>query len=230
MAGAFAERRIAGVQHGGARFHGLEETHGGQTRSGMAVQVDRDADGGAQGCYQFEGGVGREQTGHILDAKGIAAQCFQFTGQQDELRNVMHRTGGIADTAFGMFTGFFHRFNRDAQVAHVVHRIKNAEHIHPVVGRFGNECTHHVIGIVAVAEQILSAQQHLDAAVRQSLAQFSEAFPRVFFQKSHAGIESRAAPCFQRPEANAIQLGTDGQHVVGAHARCDDGLMAVTQD
>ena len=166
MAGAFAERRVAGIQHRGARLHCLEETHGRQTRGGVAVQVDRQTDCGAQRLDQVRGSVRREQAGHVLDADGIAAHGLQFAGQFDELGNAVYRAGGVADAAFGMLAGLFYRLDGDAHVAQVVHRIENAEHVDAVVRSLADKRAHHVIGIMPVAEQVLTAQQHLDAAVR----------------------------------------------------------------
>jgi len=45
---------------------------------------------------------------------------------------------------------------------------------------------------MAIAEQILAAQQHLDTAVGQCLAKFPQTFPRIFFQEAHAA--SKVAP------------------------------------
>ncbi len=63
-----------------------------------------------------------------------------------------------------------------------------------------------------------------------ALAQFAQAFPRVFAQKAHAGIEGGAAPGFQRPETDLVELGADRQHVGGLHAGGDERLVAVAQD
>jgi hypothetical protein len=54
---------------------------------------------------QFEGGVGGEQPGHVLDGDGVATHLRHAAGELDEVRDVMHRAGGIADRAFGMLAG-----------------------------------------------------------------------------------------------------------------------------
>jgi hypothetical protein len=48
-------------------------------------------------------------------------------------------------------------------------------------------------------------------------------------QEAHAGVEGGAAPGFERPETHVIELAADRQHVFGAHAGCDQGLMSVAQ-
>ena len=112
---------------------------------------------------QFRSGVGREQAGHIFDGHGVATHGFEFFGQGHEMRNVVHRAGGVANRAFGMLAGFFHGFNRDAQVAQIVHGIEDAEHVDTVIGGFLDEGAYHIVGVMAIAEQILTAQQHLNA-------------------------------------------------------------------
>ena len=169
-------------------------------------------------------------TRHVLDGDGVAAHGFHFFCQADKVRYVMHRAGSIAEGAFGVLASLFYRLDGNAQVAQVIHGIENAEYIDAVVGGFPHEGAHHVIGVMAIAQQILSAQQHLDAAVRQCLSQVFQAFPRIFLEIAYAGIERGAAPGLQRPEANVIESGTNRQHVVRAHAGGNKGLMSVTQN
>ncbi len=140
----------------------------------------------------------------------------------------MYRAGGIADSAFGMLADFFYRFYRDADITHIVQRVENTEYVHAVVGRGFDERAYHVVRIMTVAQQVLSAQQHLDAAVRQCLTQFFQAFPGVFFQVAHAGVKSRATPRLYRPEAYVVQFCADGQHVFSTHPRGNYGLMTIT--
>ena len=194
----------------------------------MAVQVDGQGNGGFQRLYQFARVVGRQQTRHVLDRQRVAAHGFQFFGHLHEIGNVMHRAGGVADGTLGCLAGLFDRIDGNLQIAQVVHGVENAEHIHAVVSGFLYECAYHVVGIVTVAEQVLPAQQHLDAGVGQCLAQALEAIPRVFAQETHAGVERGATPGFERPETDIVEFLADRQHVLGAHTGCDQGLVAVT--
>jgi len=60
----------------------------------MAMHMDRQADGCTHRLDQFGGRIRRQQTGHILDADGVATHCFQFAGQFDKLGDAVHRAGG----------------------------------------------------------------------------------------------------------------------------------------
>jgi len=222
VTGAFGKRADAGVDDAGARLHGLQVRHVRQPRGGVAVGMDGQVGGGADLVYQFECGIRREQARHVLDRDGVAAHLRQSLGEADEVRDVVHRAGGVAERAFGMLAGGFDRFDRDLEIAQIVHRVEHAEDIDAVVGGLLHEGPHHIVGVIAVAQQVLPAQQHLDARIRQCLAQFAQTFPRVFAQETHAGVEGGAAPGLERPEADRIELAADRQHVLRAHAGGDE--------
>ena len=83
---------------------------------------------------------------------------------------------------------------------------------------------------MAIAEQILPAQQHLQAAVGERAPQLREALPRIFAQKAHASVEGRAAPDLERPKPGGVERAANRQHILGFHARGDERLVAVAQD
>ena len=68
MAIGHAHRRNGAVEVVDARLHRLEIGGGGQSGGGVAVQVNGDGDRLLQAADQFEGRVGGEQAGHVLDA------------------------------------------------------------------------------------------------------------------------------------------------------------------
>ncbi len=142
----------------------------------------------------------------------------------------MHRAGGIGDGALGVLAGRLDCFDGDLEVAHVVHGIKDAEYVNTVFGSLGNKGANHVVAVVTVAKQVLATQQHLQAGVRQRLAQGAQTLPGIFFQKAHAGVKGRAAPDFQRPVADLIQLVADRQHVFGTQTGRQQRLVGVAQD
>jgi hypothetical protein len=155
---------------------------------------------------------------------------FQLLGLGHERLDGVHRAGGVGDGALGVLAGRFDRFDGHAQVTHVVHGVEDAEHVDAVYRCLGHERFDHVVAVMAIAQQVLPAQQHLQAGVGQRGAQLAQALPRVFFQEAHAGVEGRAAPDFQRPVADFVELVADRQHVVGAHAGSQQRLVGVTQD
>ncbi|PVI31763.1 hypothetical protein C4874_24275, partial [Salmonella enterica subsp. enterica serovar Carrau] len=73
-----------------------------------------------------------------------------------------------------------HRLQGGFHIARVVHGIKHAEHVHAVFHRAFDKTLHHVIGVVAVAEQVLATQQHLQRGFGHGFFEFAQAQPRVF--------------------------------------------------
>ncbi|MNQ73741.1 hypothetical protein D3C85_884840 [compost metagenome] len=185
---------------------------------------------GFQSLDQFASGVWGQQTGHVLDRHRVATHGFHLLGLVHERLDGVHRAGGVGDGALGVFAGGFHRFDGHAQVTHVVHGVEDTEHVDAVDRGLGDEGFDHVVAVVAVAQQVLAAQQHLQAGVRQRGAQLAQTLPRVFFQETYAGVEGRAAPALQRPVADFVELVADRQHVFGAHAGGEQRLVGVAQD
>ncbi len=73
----------------------------------------------------------------------------------------MHGTDGVGDGALGVLAHRQGGLDGGFQVAHVVHGIEDAEHVHAVGGGPLDEFLHHIVRVVPVTEQVLAAQQHL---------------------------------------------------------------------
>jgi len=230
VAGAPGEAGDGRVDMVGTVFDGLELAHRGQAGGVMGVDEDRQVLLGLQRLDQLAGGVWGQQAGHVLDRDRIATHGFQLLGLRHERVDGVHRARGVSDGALSMFAGGFYGFDGHAQVTHIVHRIEDTEHIDAIHCCLGDEGFHHIVAVMAVAQQVLTTQQHLQAGVRQRGAQFAQALPRVFFQKAYAGVEGRAAPDFQGPVADFVELVADRQHVVGTHAGRQQRLVGVAQD
>ncbi|AGS65170.1 hypothetical protein I137_00265 [Salmonella enterica subsp. enterica serovar Pullorum str. S06004] len=78
---------------------------------------------------------------------------------------------------------------------------------------------------MAVAEQVLAAQQHLQGSLRHGLFKLAQAQPRVFAEKADTGVKGGAAPALQRPVAHVIERGGNRPQAGG-----EQGLVGVTQD
>ena len=197
VAGAPCEAGDRGVDVAGTVFDGLELAHGGQTGGVVGVDKDRQANFSLQCLDQFARGVWRQQAGHVLDRHRVATHGFHLLGLGHKRFSGMHRAGGIGDGALGMLAGRFDRLDGHAQVTHVVHGIKDAEYVDAINGRFSDKGFDHIVAVVAVAQQVLAPQQHLQTSVGQGCAQLAQTLPRVFFKEAYAGIKGSAAPDFQ---------------------------------
>jgi len=91
-----------------------------------------------------------------------------------------------------------------------VERIEDAEDIDALRVGFAHEFLDDIVGIGRVADGICAAQQHLEADVRDALAQLAEALPRIFMQKAQSSIEGGAAPHFDTEQIRK-PLGYDAR-------------------
>ncbi len=190
----------------------------------------RKVDLGLQRADQITSGERGQQASHVLDRDGVDAHGRHLPRLLDEQLDGVHRAGGIGDGALGVLAALLHRADGGFQVPYVVHCIEDSEHVDAVLRRAGTECLHHVIAVVAVAQQVLATQQHLQAGIGQRCLELAQALPWVLLEEAHAGVEGGATPDFQRPVADAVELVADRQHVFGAHAGGQQRLMGVTQD
>jgi hypothetical protein len=98
-------------------------------------------------------------------------------------------------------------------------------------GGLADESLHGVVRIRGVANRVRGAQQHLETDVRNGFAQLPQSQPGIFVQEAHGHVESGAAPHLQAVEIVQPvrhEVG-DAQHVVGAHARGQQGLVRVAE-
>ncbi|GAR93918.1 hypothetical protein NGUA22_03468 [Salmonella enterica] len=142
----------------------------------------------------------------------------------------MGRAGGVGEGALGVRPVAAYRLQGGLHIARVVHGIEDAEHVHAVFYRAFDEALHHIIGVVAITEQVLAAQQHLQGGLRHGLFEFAQAQPRVFAEEADAGVKGGAAPALQRPVAHVVELSGNRQHIVKAQAGGEQGLVGVAQD
>ena len=119
-----------------------------------------------QGLDQLIGIIGRDQTGHVLDADAVRAHGLQVLGLVDVVVEVVDlaahaRFGhGVADAALKMLAAGLDGRHHGFKVAVVVQGVEGPEDIHAVGRRALHEGLGHIVGVVAVAHQVLAAQQH----------------------------------------------------------------------
>ena len=230
MRGAKRQRAHRGIDDVGAGLDALEDGHGSQTGGIVAVDVDGNADGLLQRLDKVVAGIGLEQTGHILDADGIGAHLFEGLGVLNEIFVGMHRAQGVADAGLNMRALLAGRLDGGLEVARVVQRVENTQDVDAVGNGLLHEILDGVVGIMAVAEHVLAAEQHLQLGVGHLTAQRAQALPRVFVQETDAGVKRGAAPAFHREVADFVHRLEDRQHLVDRHTGSQQRLVRVAQD
>ena len=230
MRGAQSQRAHSGIHNVSASLDALQDRHGSQTGGIVAVDVHRNLNGLFQLGHQIIAGIGLEQTGHILDADGVSAHLLQSLGVVGKILVVMHRTQGVADAGLYMSTLLVGCLDGSLQIAGVVQSIKNTDDVDTVCNGLLYEILDSVIGVGAVAQHILAAEQHLQLLVGQLLAQDAQTLPRILIQETDAGIERSTAPALNGEIRNLVHFGQDGAHFVHRHTGGQQRLMGVTQD
>jgi hypothetical protein len=143
--------------------------------------------------------------------------------------NIVHRTQGVGDSPLGVLTQAPDRLQRHLDIAHVVHGVEYPEYVHPVVGRTLHELRDHIVGVMAIAQNVLAAEQHLLRRIRHGFFQFPDPLPGILPQVADAGIEGGPTPGFQGPETHLVQFRRDRQHVIEAHPGGQQRLVGITQ-
>ena len=170
-----------------------------------------------------------QQGGHVLDADRVRAHVLEPLGHLNELIDRVQRRGRVADRPLCVLAGAADGVERAAEVANVIQSVENAEHVHAVLGRLAHEAIDDRIFVVPVAQQVLAAQQHLQAGIGHQLAKGAQPLPRVFVEKSDAGVVGGAAPAFHAPETCLVDGLAGSDQVLGRHPRGEQTLVAVAE-
>ncbi len=203
------QRRHGGVEHVEPAEDRHQGGHRGHARGVVGMQMDRHLHGALETSDEVIGIDRRQEAGHVFDAERVGAEIFQLLGHVDEPVDAVDRADRIADGGFDMFAAGFDLPHGPVEVAHIVERVEDAEDIDAVGCGSFDEPFQHIVGIMPVSDQVLSAQQHLESGVGHGGPQRPEPFPGIFFQEAQAGIERRTAPHFERPIADGVELLRD---------------------
>ena len=70
------------------------------------------------------------------------------------------------------------------QVAQIVHTVKNTDDVDSVCNGFLYEILYYVVCVRTISQDILSAEQHLQFCIFESVTEFSQSHPWIFMQKT----------------------------------------------
>ena len=189
--------RDGGVHVINARFCRFQGRGGGQPGGRVGLHVHGDIERSLKPFHQLESHRRPQQAGHVLNGNRMGAHLFDHFALLHPHVHGVHRADCVRDGALGVLALLHHSGDGPLNVAHVVHGIKHTEHIHAVFRCTFHKGIHHVIRVMAIAQQVLPPQQHLLRRFRHGLLQFADALPWVFAQITDTGIKGRAAPGFQ---------------------------------
>ena len=116
---------------------------------------------------------------HVLDAYCGHAHFLHFGGDADKIVKGLDGARGVGNGSAcdcSRLDGFF---DRNLNIPCVVERVENTDYVYAVFHTLFDEHFYHVVGIMTVAQKVLSPKQHLQLGVFDLFADFSQSFPRV---------------------------------------------------
>ncbi len=143
---------------------------------------------------------------------------------------VMYGAQRVADAALNVCAFLVGCLDGGLQVTCVVQCVENTDHVDAVCNRLLHEVLDSVVSVGAVAQHVLTTEQHLQLLVGQFLTQDAQALPGVLIQETDAGVKRCAAPALHGEVRDLIHFGQDGTHFVHLHACSQQRLMGITQD
>ena len=171
----------------------------------------------------------RHNARHILNAQRVAAHGFDLPAERNEHLQIVDRTQCVTDTALCMAACLEAFVYGGLDVAQIVQRIENTDDIHAVLDALADKTAHGIIRIMVIAEQVLTAQQHLQLGILHVRFDLAQTLPRILMQIAQAGIKGRTAPALNRVITGLIHLIENALEILKRHSRRNQRLLRVTQ-
>ena len=223
------KRGDSGINDINARLDCLEQRHRSKPRRVVRVQLERQVYLRLDSLDKLLCGKGGKQTRHILYADGGCAHvgnsrrvfCKRLTG--------VHGAGSVRDSDLNMSALALCSVDSGLEVAGVVQRIKNTDNVDAVSDRLLYEICDNVVGVMTVAEDVLTAEKHLELGILDRITDNAESLPRVLAEKAQACIEGCTAPCLESMVADLVHSAEHGKHILGSHSCSNKRLMRIAQ-
>ena len=172
---------------------------------------------------------GAQEARHVLDGDGVRPHLRHPLSHLREGLQGVNWGQGVGDAELEVRPLLLHLVRRRLHVAQVVQRVEDADDVDAVAHGALDELPRHVVRVVTVAHQVLATQEHLQLRLLDPGPDQAQAVPRVLVQEAHAAVERRASPHLKGPIARLVHPLQDGQHILRAHPRGNEGLMCVPQ-
>jgi len=118
----------------------------------------------------------------------------------------MDRGGRVREGDLAFAAVLLGRADGAFEVTDVVERIKDADDVDAVFDGLLDELLDDVVGVMAVAQDVLTAEKHLQLGVLADFPRGAETFPGIFVEEAETGVESGAAPDLDRAVTDLVQL------------------------
>ena len=200
----------------------------------MGMKLDRKLGSALHGRDQLCCLIRHQQSRHILDADRVSPHLLDPLCSAGPVLQRISVTQRIGKSYLRMSpallllhpVGCIHRL---LQIPQIVKAVENTDNVDAVGNGLLHEGIHHIIRIGPIAQNILSAEKHLQLGVLKAVPQLAEPIPGILLQEAKRSIEGCTAPAFHGMVSHLVHLLHNGKHEFGRHSRSNQGLMSIAQ-
>ncbi len=198
------------------------------------MQLDRKLCIFFHGLDQLGSLIRHQQTCHILDTDGICTHLLNFFGSACPIFQRIGITQRIGQCNLSMASAFllFHSVGGVyglLQVAQIIQTVKNTDNIDTVCNGLLHKGIYNVICVRSVAQNILTAEQHLQLGLFEAVTQLAESVPGILLQEAKGCVKGGTAPALHGMVSYLIHLLHNGKHKIRWHSCGNQRLVGVTQ-
>ncbi len=108
----------------------------------------------------------------------------------------MNRAHSVVDFDVSLAAELFHRLGRGLDVSEIIGRLENPEDVHTIGDGSFDKLTNDFVGVGAVGQNVLAAQQHLQLGFGHHRLDAPQSITWIFSKVAHAYVECGATPNF----------------------------------
>ena len=165
MAGAQREGGDGRVDNLRPGLNAGEVRHAGQAGGVVAVELDGQVHPRLDGLDELGAVHGVQQARHVLDGDGVRPHLLHLLGHVGEGVQRVDGRQRVAHAELKVRAFLLHLVRGNLHVAKVVQRVEHADDVDAVAHSLLHELAYGVVRVVAVAEEVLPAKEHLELGV-----------------------------------------------------------------
>ena len=109
----------------------------------------------------------------------------------------MNGAEGVAYRAGGDGAVLERLIDRHFDIAYIVKRVEDTDYVDAVLNALLDEKAHDIVGVMLVAEEILTSEKHLELGIRAGRSDLAQPLPRILIEVTQAGVEGGSAPALE---------------------------------
>ena len=129
------------------------------------MQVEWDRDRCFDSANEVIGVERRQEPGHVFNTERVGSQVLKLFSQIHETVYTVDGADGIADGGFDMFAAGLYLSHSPFDIADIVQCIEDTKDVNAIRRGPLDESFQHIVGIVPISDQVLTAEQHLELGI-----------------------------------------------------------------